>query len=415
MTKASERSPWKQRWIVVLGGFLLATVGGLSYSWGVFVEPMQTQFGWTKSDATLPLSVFMVVFAVMMIPGGRLQEKVGLKKQIRLGAWLFLLAYVTSASVHFTTHKWWLVFSYGVLGGMACGITYSCIAPAIRRWFPDKPGLAVSLGLMGFGLASTFFAPFKARVALPHLGIAGTFILTGGITFAIAWIASNLLRFPEDDWFTHLFGTMHLTGHSSSILEDVTPRKMLREKLFWLTWLAFLCVIFGSLLIIGILPSFGREALNLTLAQSAIPLSFFAFSNGLSRPLAGYLSDRIGSLQLMLGVYALQTAVFLLLPFHIHTLEMLNLSGIILGLGIGVTLALFPVLSSEFFGVTHLGINYGLLFSAYGFGAMAIPLGTWMHSHWNSYTPPLLLAGILSGLGSLVLACILLFLRKRPH
>jgi OFA family oxalate/formate antiporter-like MFS transporter len=415
MTNGRERSPWKQRWLVVLGGFLLAMVGGLSYSWGVFVEPMQKQFGWTKSDATLPLSVFMVVFAIMMIPGGRLQEKIGLKKQIRLGAFLFLLAYILSGLVHFTNHKLWLVFSYGGLGGIACGITYSCIAPAIRRWFPDKPGLAVSLGVMGFGLASTFFAPFKARVALPHLGIAGTFVLTGGITFAIAWVASSLLRFPEDDWFTHLFGTMHLTGHTSSIMEDVTPRKMLREKLFWLTWLAFLCVVFGSLMIIGILPSFGREALRLTISQAAIPLSFFSFTNGLSRPLAGYLSDRIGSLQLMVMVYTLQTAVFLLLPFHINTLLLLNLAGIILGLGIGVTLALFPVLSSEFFGVTHMGINYGLLFSADGFGALAIPVGTLMHARWNSYTPPLLLAGVLSGLGTLSLAGILLFLRKRPH
>ncbi len=415
LTPASEKSPWKQRWMVVLGGFLLAMVGGLSYSWGVFVEPMQKQFGWTKNDATLPLSVFMVFFALMMIPGGRLQEKIGLKKQIRIGAFLYFTAYILSALVHFTTHKWWLVFSYGVLGGVSCGITYSCIAPAIRRWFPDKPGLAVSLGVMGFGLASTFFAPFKARVALPHLGIMGTFIMLGGLTFVVTWIASNLLRFPENDWFTHLFGTMHLTGHTSSILEDVEPRRMLREPLFWLSWLAFLNVVFGSLMIIGLLPSFGREALKLTAAQAAIPLSFFALSNGLSRPLAGYLSDRIGSLQLMLIVYTLQTAVFLMLPFYISTLPMLNIAGMVLGLGIGVTLALFPVLSSEFFGVTHLGINYGLLFSAYGFAALAIPLGTWLHTASSSYTQPLLLAGILSGIGTLILASILLFLRKRPH
>ncbi len=415
LTPASERSPWKQRWMVVLGGFLLAMVGGLSYSWGVFVEPMQTQFGWTKNDATLPLSVFMVFFALMMIPGGKLQERIGLKRQIRLGAWLYLTAYILSAVVHFTTNKWWLVASYGVLGGVSCGITYSCIAPAIRRWFPDKPGLAVSLGVMGFGLASTFFAPFKARVALPHLGIAGTFILIGCLTFVITWIASNLLRFPGNDWFTHLFGTMHLTGHTSSIMEDVTPGRMLREPLFWSTWLAFLGVVFGSLMIIGILPSFGREALKLTAAQAAIPLSFFALTNGLSRPLAGYLSDRIGSLQLMLMVYVLQTAVFLLLPFHINTLPLLNGAGVVLGIGIGVTLALFPVLSSEFFGVTHLGINYGLLFSAYGFGALAIPVGTWLHSHYSSYTPPLIVAGALSGIGTLILACILIFLRKRPH
>ncbi|MBW6514685.1 MAG: OFA family MFS transporter [Candidatus Syntrophosphaera sp.] len=412
----TDKNPiWRARWKVVWGGFLVAMVGGLSYSWGVFVEPMQSQFGWTKSDATLPLSVFMVVFAVMMIPGGKLQEKLGLRKQLRIGALLFLIAYLLSALVHFTVSKWWLVFSYGVVGGIACGVTYSCIAPPIRRWFPDHPGLAVSLGVMGFGLASFFFAPFKAKVALPLFGIFGTFILLAVITFAVLWYASRLVRFPDEDWFTHLFGTMHLTGQTSSILEDVHPRQMLKEKLFWFTWLSFLMVVFGSLMIIGILPSFGKEVLNLDPLQAAIPLSFFALTNGVSRPLAGILSDKIGALQLMVMVYVLQTAVFLILPFYINTLALLNLAGIVLGIGIGVTLALFPVLASEFFGVMHLGVNYGLLFSAYGFGALAIPTGAYLHGLTNSYTTPLLLAGVMSGIGTLLLACILLFIRKRPH
>ena len=414
---SSPRQPivWKDRWKVVAGGFLLAMVGGLSYSWGVFVEPMQAEFGWTKGDATLPLSAFMLFFALMMIPGGKLQERIGPRKQIRYGSALFLVAYFLSALVQFTLSKWWLVFSYGAVGGVACGITYSCIAPPIRRWFPDHPGLAVSLGVMGFGLASFFFAPFKAKVALPLLGIPGTFILLGLVTFSVGWIASNLVRNPDNDWFIHLFGTMHLSGHTSSIVEDVRPEQMLREKLFWFTWLSFLCVIFGSLMIIGLLPAFGRETLKLSPLQAAIPLSFFALTNGLSRPLAGFLSDRWGSLQLMVAVYALQTAVFLLMPFYAVSLGLLNAAAVVLGIGIGVTLALYPVLSSEFFGVTHLGINYGLLFSAYGCGALAIPLGAHLHGETGTFTHALILAGVLSGLGALILAFILLFMRKHPH
>ncbi len=415
MSRKGQPIVWQERWKVVAGGFLIAMVGGLSYSWGVFVEPMQARFGWTKADATLPLSVFMVFFAIMMIPGGKLQERIGPRKQIRYGSALFLVAYFLSALVHFTLNKWWLVFSYGVVGGIACGLTYSCIAPPIRRWFPDHPGLAVSLGVMGFGLASFFFAPFKAKVALPQFGIPGTFILLGLVTFSVGWIASLLVRNPENDWFTHLFGTMHLSGHTSSIVEDVRPEQMLREKLFWFTWLSFLCVIFGSLMIIGILPTFGQEALKLSPLHAAIPLSFFALSNGLSRPLAGLLSDKIGSLQLMVLVYALQTAVYLIMPTCINSLALLNLAAVILGIGIGVTLALYPVLCSEFFGVMHLGVNYGLLFSAYGFGALAIPAGACLHRSSGDFSSALRLSGILSAAGTLLLLFILLFMRKRPH
>lgn len=406
---------WKSRRAVVLGGFLIALMGGLSYSWGVFVEPMQESYGWSKSDATLPLSIFMAVFALMMIPGGKLQERIGLRRQIRLGALLFLLANFLSSLVVFITIKWWLVFSYGVLGGTACGISYACIAPPIRRWYPDHPGLAVSLGVMGFGLASFFFAPFKARIVLPAVDIHGTFILIGFLTGGIIWLASYLVRSPDDGWYTHLYGTMHLSGHTSSILEDVQPRQMLREGLFWLTWLSFLCVIYGSLLIIGILPSFGASVLKLNAGLAAIPVSFFALSNGLSRPLAGWLSDKLGSLKLMIIIYLLQTITFLLFPFYINSLAHLTVAAVILGLGIGVSLALYPVLSSEFWGVRHLGVNYGILFTAYGFGALAIQGGTFLHELTGSYTVPLLLAGALSAVGTLLLAVIQLFLRKRPH
>lgn len=410
-----KNNVWVKRWLVVLGGFLIAMVGGLSYSWGVFVEPMRQNFGWSKSEATLPLSFFMAFFAIVMIPGGKLQERIGPRRQIRIGSVLFLLAYLMSALIHVTNQIWWLVCFYGIIGGIACGLTYSCIAPPIRRWFPDHPGLAVSLGVMGFGLASFFFAPFKAKVALPHLGIDGTFVMLGFVTFSVSWLASYLIRFPEDDWFTHLFGTMHLSGHTSSILEDVTPSRMLREKLFWATWLAFIMVIYGPLLIIGILPSFGEQVLNLDPVKAAIPLSFFALINGISRPVAGFLSDRVGSLPLMIMVYALQTLVFLSLPFLIATLPLLNLASAVIGCGIGVTLALFPVVCSEFFGVQHLGINYGLLFSAYGFGAIAIQAGTLLRDMTGSYTPPLLLAGAMSAVGTFLLLYIHLVLRKRPH
>lgn len=398
----SLKTFYNSRWSVVFGGFLLALMGGFSYSWGVFVEPMKENFGWSKMTATLPLSIFMVVFAIVMIPAGKMQEKIGLKKQIRLGAILFLVANLLSSLVVWFQFKWWLIFSYGLFGGTACGLTYSCIAPPIRRWFPDHPGLAISLGVMGFGLASFFFAPFKARVAIPFFGIQGTFIIIGCLTSTITWLASYLIRLPSE-WHLHLFGTMHLSGNDSMILSNVRPREMLKTKLFWLTWGSFLMVVYGSLLLIGILPSYAQTVINLKGAAAAIPISVFSLVNGLSRPVAGYVSDKIGTLRMMMIVFTAQAIVFLLLPYYVTSLLGLSVSAAILGLGIASSLALYPVLTSEFFGVEHLGMNYGLVFSAYGFGALAIQAGAYMHDLTGSYKPSLLMAGIMTVFGVLLL------------
>jgi len=397
------------RWSVVLGGFLLALMGGFSYSWGVFVEPLNRTFGWSKTTSTLPLSVFMLVFAIIMIPAGRWQEKLGFKRQIKIAAVLFLLAYLMSSMLVYFPFKWWLLLSYGLIGGTACGLSYSCVAPPIRRWFPDHPGLAVSLGVMGFGLASFFFAPFKAHIAIPMLGIQGTFILIGVVTAIVTYLASYLVVLPSDDWFLHLFGTMHLSGGDSMILADDTPGEMLRKKLFWFTWLSFLMVVYGSLLIIGILPSYAETVVHLSSASAAIPLSFFALFNGASRPVMGWLSDRIGTLRLMSMVFLMQSLVFMLFPYYVLTYTTLVIAAVLLGLGIAASLALYPVLTSEFFGVRHLGINYGLVFSAYGLGAVAIQAGAYLHDLTGSYTPALLIAGMMSLIGT----SIVLYIRMR--
>lgn len=402
----SDKPFLNSRWSVVFGGFLLALMGGLSYSWGVFVEPLENQFGWSKSASMLPLSVFMVVFAIVMIPVGKLQEKYGTRRIIVTGAFMFFLSNCLSALLRHLPHHSWLVFSYGILGGIACGLTYSCVAPSIRRWFPDYPGLAVSLGVMGFGLASFVFAPMKAHFIIPSMGIDGTFIVIAILTFVVCMIASRLVVFPTDEWYMHIFGAMHLPDKTGMVRANLRPEQMIHQQLFWMIWASFLFSVYGSLLIIGILPSYGEEVVKLNGTQAAIPISLFALVNGLSRPISGFLSDRIGIPKVMIVVFALQSIVFLLFPFYMKSLASLTAAAVILGLGIGTSLALYPVLTSECFGVEHLGVNYGIVFSAYGFGAIAIQGGAFLQEKTGSYTAPLLIAGFMSLLSTIVMISI---------
>ena len=111
---------------------------------------------------------------------------------------------------------------------------------------------------------------------------------------------------------------------------------------------------------------------------------------------SGFLSDRIGILKVLLVIFILQGLVFLAFPFYVLNLSAMLMASVILGLGIGASLALYPVLTSECFGVEHLGINYGLVFTAYGFGALAIQGGALLRDALGSYTVSLLIAGVMS-------------------
>lgn len=384
------------RWSVPFAGFLLALMGGISYAWGVFVVPMKEQFGWSTTEATLPLSVFMIIFSLMMVPAGFIQDKVGPRKVSIIGGILFLIAYTLASYVELFPYTWWLIVSYSVLGGIACGLTYSCVAPPARKWFPDKPGLAISFAVMGFGLAAVVFAPLKANYLIPEFGIGGTFLIIGIVAAVVSICAGWMIGNPSPGWVPVGYVS---TMHTPSVYEHATPRQVVADPRFRTLWMIFVCVVAGGLMVISLIPAYGVEVLGITKIEAALAISIFAGVNGFGRPLAGYLSDRWGVLEVMSVTYALQACTYLAFPFVVTNIPLLYGASALLGWGYAVTLALFPTLTARYFGIKHMGVNYGLVFTAFGVGALSPVLSSMIYDAMNSYIIIFTLVGVLTSIG----------------
>ncbi len=387
------------RWRIPLAGFLLALMGGASYAWGVFIVPMTDRFGWTKAEATLPFTVFMVVFALVMAPAGKLQDRIGPKKVSAAGALLFFLSYGLASLLGMFSSPWWLVGTYGILGGIACGLTYACVAPPARKWFPEKPGFAVSLAVMGFGLAALIIAPLKAKYLIPQYGIEGTLLFLACLTSSVSFIAAKMTKNPPAGWIPPESASLINKNENLRIMEEVSPKKMVREKPFWFIWATFALVSAGGLIALGLIPTYGERAVGLTPLQASLAVSFFAAFNGLGRPLAGFLGDKFGILRVMSVTYFVQAATFLAFSFFAVDQFTLYLSAAFLGWGYAVTLALFPALTSLFFGVKHFGFNYGVVFTAFGVGALAPSVGSWITDITGSFVWSFIMAGIAVSVG----------------
>ncbi len=383
---------------IILAGFLLSLMGGFSYAWGVLVLPMMDRFGWSKQEATLPFSVFMVVCALVMLPAGRLQDRWGPRATSAAGAALFLVAYALAAMVGFVPHAWWLVLSYGVVGGTACALTYACVAPPARKWYPDRPALAVSTAVMGFGLAALIVSPIKSEYLLVIHGIEGTFLIVGGLTFVVSLLASRMIGNPPAGWSPPGWTPPPDAGRAAAEGRDHRPGEVWRKPRFWMIWLAFGALSSGGLMAIALLPAYGRS-IGLTTAEAALAISVFAAFNGFGRPLGGALADRFGVLPVMVATYAVQTLVLLTFPITAVSIMPLFAAAAIMGWGFAVTLGLFPVLTSDNFGVTHLGANYGLVFTAFGAGALTPILGAWVFDATGSHAPAFVVAGVQAGVG----------------
>jgi len=346
-----------KRWSIPFAGFLLALMGGFSYAWGVFIIPMEERFGWTKAEAALPFTVFMVIFALFMIPAGRLQDKIGPGKVSAIGAVLFFLSYGLASFVGRFPYPWWLIATYGIIGGIACALTYACVAPPARKWFPDKPGLAISLGVMGFGLAALVVAPLKANYLIPIHGIERTFIIIAIITSVVSLFAAWLIRNPPDGWAPAGWEPGAGTRKATKIRQESSPREVLKSPIFWILWLTFVLVVAGGLICIGLIPSYGKLVVGLTAVEAAIAMSVFAAFNGFGRPVAGFLADRLGAVWVMIITYTVQAATFLLFPVFAVTQSTLYIAAALLGWGYAVILALFPTLTSLCFGARNLEIG----------------------------------------------------------
>jgi len=398
----APEQPSKTRWVILLGGFLLSLMGGMSYAWGSFVVPLKEQWGWTAAQAHLPFTVMVITFALTMIPAGWLQDRIGPRTVSAAGVVTFLIGYGLSGLIHVIPYPGWLIFSYGFLVGLACGLTYACIAPTARKWYPDRPGFAVSTSVMGFGLAAVVFAPLK-KMMIDALGIDGTFLVLALFVTGVSFLGSWMLKNPPEGYAARPRPSAG-RSYQADAPHDIPPQLFLRSSLFYMLWLSLAMVIGGGLTAIGLITAYGEIKLHLAPAVAATAISVYSLVNGLGRPLIGSIADRIGTIRCMTAVYIMQAAVFLALPWIAVNLPMLLACSLFLGLGYATTFALFPVIVASECGAKYLGVNYGLVFSAFAVGALTSLTGSWLWDRTGSFIPAFLLAGATTIIGILLLS-----------
>ena len=150
---------------------------------------------------------------------------------------------------------------------------------------------------------------------------------------------------------------------------------------------------------IPLIPIFGELVAGLTSVEAAGAIAIFAAFNGFGRPVAGFLADRFGTVWVMIVTYMVQAAALISFPFFAVTLPTLYISAALVGWGFAVSLALFPALTASCFDTKHLGVNYGMVFTAFGVGALAPAAGAGMYDITGSFAPAFFSGAIMAVVG----------------
>lgn len=345
-------------------GLVLLLCLGTVYSWSIFVRPVANQFGETVTDSLLPFTILLVVFAAAMPFAGRLIECWGPRKTALLGALLTGAGYVASS---WAPNVWVMVVTYGVLSGIGVGVAYGVPLAVSARHFPDRKGLAVGLTVVGFGLSPLITAPLARKLIAGH-GVMDTFWILGVSLTAVMLCVIPFLKMPVSS-------LPAIASTASSDQTQMLPsgtRAVLSSARFWALWICFACGTLVGLGVIGISSPVATEVVKLDPATAAWAVSLFAIFNGLGRPTFGYLTDHFGIPKTALSAYALMAFACLgMLTVGEGQTALYLVCFCALWMGFGGWLAIAPTSTLKLFAPARYASHYGLVYTAYGVGALA--------------------------------------------
>lgn len=362
------------RYLIALAGFLVTLMLGTLYAWGVFVPTLQEYFDASRAEVMLPFSVASIVFALGMIPAGRALDKRGPRLVVLLGGVLAGSGYLLSS---WADSLPLLVLSYGAVAGAGIALGYSGAAIAGVRWFPDYKGTATGILVGGFGLGAMVFGPIGHWLVVQLGGWQPAFRVFGIAFGVVIVLFSLILRAPPPGWKPK--GWDPTAANRIRAIEntgiDFSAGGAVRTVEFVGMWFQFMLLTAGGFAIITNMVPFARDHQGFSPQAAVWLVSLYSLLNFAGRLVLGPLSDRIGRLVTFIICGALMTFALAAIPLSLVFAApwLLYLSVMLGGAAFGGCLALSPALTADIWGLKNLGVNYGLMFTAWGMGSVVGP------------------------------------------
>ena len=351
-------------WIVVLAGTGINLTFGILYSWSVFAANIMETYGWTSTQASLPYTFAILSFALLMIPGGRLQDIFGARKISTIAGFLVGAGLIFSS--FFPTIPGFVI-GFGVMAGSGIGMGYASTTPVAIKWFPpEKKGLITGIVVAGFGLASLYIAPLT-RFLISSFGLLNAFRILGVCFLVVVVSLAQLLKAPENP----VSSKLPQEGQSCLAARDLNWRQMIKTRQFAQLWIMFGAGALAGLMIIGHLTKIA--SIQIGSDVGFLLVAGIAVFNSAGRPLAGMISDKLGRSRTMMILYLCQGAVLLAFPLF-RSFGTVLFGAAVVTFAYGAMLSVYPSAVCDFYGTKNLGLNYGILFTAWGVGGIVGPI-----------------------------------------
>ncbi|MGY5002446.1 MULTISPECIES: OFA family MFS transporter [Streptomyces] len=368
------------RWLVPPAALSIHLSIGQAYAWSVFKPPLEEALGLSGTQSALPFQLGIVMLGLSAAFGGTLVERRGPRWAMTVALVCFSSGFLISALGAATGQFWLIVLGYGFVGGIGLGIGYISPVSTLIKWFPDRPGMATGIAIMGFGGGALIASPWSAQMlesfGSDTSGIALAF-LVHGLSYAVFMLLGVLLvRVPRPR------GEQREAGGTATATDGprVSARQALRTPQFWLLWVVLCMNVTAG---IGILEKaapmitdfFSDTSTPVSAAAAAGFVALLSAANMAGRIGWSSTSDLIGRkniYRLYLGAGTLMYALIALVGSSSKPLFVLCALVILSFYGGGF--ATIPAYLKDLFGTYQVGAIHGRLLTAWSTAGVLGPL-----------------------------------------
>jgi MFS family permease len=373
--------PGFSRWMVPPAALCVHLCIGQAYAFSVFNLPMtkllgisqSTPLDWKLTDLGWIFSIAMVFLGGSAAVFGRWVEEGGPRRAMFTAALCWGGGFIISAVGVYAHQLWLIYFGYGVLGGCGLGIGYISPVSTLIKWFPDRPGMATGMAIMGFGGGAFIASPLSVWLmakftTATHIGVAETFVAMGCIYFCFMMVGAAIVRIPAPGWKPE--GYVAPTQAAKLITKnDVYVYDALKTPQFWLIWWVLCLNVTAGIGVLGQASAMSQEMFpgHITPIAAAGFVGLMSLFNMGGRFFWASTSDYIGRRNTYFVFFVLGFCLYCTVP-HAGSIGSVSLfvgCFLVIISMYGGGFSTVPAYLKDMFGTRYVGAIHGMLLTAW--------------------------------------------------
>ena len=396
----------RNRWLIALAAIGLHISIGSVYAWSVL-----TDMGFTMSQTTWTFSLAILMLGLSAGFLGSFAEKIGPKKSGLLSM-LFWVAGLLGTAYALSIHNLTLLYLfYGIIGGIGLGIGYITPVSTLVKYFPNRPGFATGLAIMGFGFASLIAGPLM-QFLVAQVGLVNNFIILGVIYLVVMGASSLYLKAPQPKQPPRTpkdKSTMYV--HNHGMLANDAMKTWQFGALWWIFFINITC----GIGLLSLASPMAQETIGMTPAAAASLVGIIGIFNGGGRIAWSTISDYFGRAQTYILFFILQIIAFYVLAEINNALTFQVLILLIITC-YGGGFACMPAYLADLYGIRQLSTIHGRILTAWGLAGIVGPmLVSYFHEAGYGYTTALVCFALLFVVNTIIAIILKIYGKRGLH